>query len=396
VNDADTDPDAPETTVLCSYGEVGTKSSHVRRKMVDRLRENVAALLGDRGFDADVERRWSRLVVRAARPVAAAEAVAEVPGVVWARPAVRCAPTAAAIRDALTALAADHGETTAFAVRANRAGDPDAHGFTSTDLEREGGAAVVGATGAPVDLDDPARTYRVDCREEDAFVSRRSVAGPGGLPLGTQGRVVALVSGGIDSPVAAWETMRRGCVVVPVYVALGDYGGPDHVARALETVRPLAARAPNHDLSLRVVRAGDLVAELTETVVDTRMLSLRRLMLAAGEAVAEGAGASAVVTGECIGQKSSQTAPNVAATDDATDLPVHRPLLTRDKTDVTAMARDLGTFDDSTIPVGCERLSPPHPETNATVAAVRAAEPDDLLERARALVKEGAVDVLSP
>jgi thiamine biosynthesis protein ThiI len=139
------------------------------------------------------------------------------------------------------------------------------------------------------------------------------------------------------------------------------------------------------------VPAGDLVADLAASVADTRMLSLRRAMLAAAEALADRVGAHSVTTGESLGQKSSQTGANLAVTDAAVSLPVHRPLLTRDKNDVTEQARQVGTFDDSTLPVGCERVAPPHPETNATLAEVVAAEPDDLLDRARALVESAEV-----
>ena len=119
---------------------------------------------------------------------------------------------------------------------------------------------------------------------------------------------------------------------------------------------------------------------------DLRMLALRRFMLSAAEAVAEDVGAVGVVTGEAIGQKSSQTSANLAVTDAATTLPVHRPLLTADKPEITQRARELGTFDDATVDAGCDRLAPSLPETNASLEAVRAAEPDDLLERARSVV----------
>jgi len=114
------------------------------------------------------------------------------------------------------------------------------------------------------------------------------------------------------------------------------------------------------------------------------MLSLRRAMLRAAAVVADDVGAHSLVTGEAMGQKSSQTGRNIAITDVAVDYPVHRPLVTRDKPDIVAMARELGTFEDATLPVGCERVAPPHPETNASLEAVRAAEPDDLLDRAAA------------
>jgi thiamine biosynthesis protein ThiI len=378
-------------TVLVAYGDLGVKSRAVRRRMTDLLAENVAAVLDDRGVATSVEARWARLFVHPEDPAdtgAAARAAADVFGVVAARPCLTCEASLDAVVERLRAAAADHDAGDSFAVRARRVGPDDRHDFSARDVEREGGTAVAAVSGAPVDLDAPVRTYRVEVREDTAFVSARAFDGPGGLPLGTQGRAVALVSGGIDSPVAAWETMRRGCAVVPLYVDLGDYGGPDHRARAVETVRRLRRYAPGHLDGVWVVPAGDLVADLAASVGPTRMLSLRRAMLAAAAALAERESAHSVVTGEAMGQKSSQTGPNLAVTDRAVSLPVHRPLLTRDKNDIAETARRIGTFEDATLPVGCERVAPDHPETNATLAAVEAAEPDDLLDRARALVAE--------
>ncbi len=370
--------------VVVRYGEMGVKSSKVRTDMERRLRDNLLAMLDDRGIEGTVDRQWSRLRIDTPDSDAAADAAADTFGVVSASPVVTCEPTLDAIVDVLRAAAEAHPGGS-FAVDVNRAGSPETHEFSSPEVAREGGAAIVDVTDAPVDLDDPDVTYGVDCREDEAYVFTERREGPGGLPLGTQGTVVVLLSGGIDSPVAAWELMKRGAVVVPVYVDLGDFGGPDHQARAVSVVDKLARYAPNYDLRLRVAPAGDLVADLADAVHDTRMLSLRRAMLRIGEAVAADVGAHAVVTGESLGQKSSQTGPNFATTDAAVSLPVHRPLLTWDKTEITERARRIGTFTDSTLPVGCERVAPAHPETNARLSAVERAEPDDLLERAAAV-----------
>jgi thiamine biosynthesis protein ThiI len=384
-------------TVLVAYGEIGVKSSGVRREMVGTLADNLRALLADRGLDAEVDTRWSRLLVHPADASTAspdhetvttlAEAVADCFGVVSARPSLVCLAELDAILGALRDLSNGAPASDSFAVRARRVGPDGAHGFSAREIEREGGSVIESVTGASVDLDDPDRTYRVEVREDTAFVSAREFAGPGGLPLGTQGTSVLLLSGGIDSPVAGYELLRRGCEIVPLYVDLGDYGGPDHRARAVETARVLRRYAPAHLDRLWIAPAGDLVADLTDSVGDTRMLSLRRAMLAVAESVAQRVVAHSLTTGESLGQKSSQTGPNLAVTDAAVSLPVHRPLLTRDKNDVTEQARRIGTFDDSTLPVGCERVAPPHPETNATLAAVVAAEPEDLLERARSLAE---------
>lgn len=382
-----------ENVVAVGYGDFGTKSSEVRAKMARRLADSVRAALADAELPGTVDRRWSRIVVETTETDAVADAVAALPGIVWARPAVRTEAALDAVCDALRTLSTerDHGSGESFAVESRRVGPPGAHPFSSRDLKVEGGSALEAVTDAPVDLDDPDRTYRIEVRDDEAFVSAVQMDGPGGLPLGTQGRAVALLSGGIDSPVAAWRMMRRGCSVVPVYVDLGDYGGADHRARAREVATALSRRAPDEDVRLHVVPGGDVVQAVVDELRDTRMLSLRRAMLAAGEAVAREVDAHAVVTGESLGQKSSQTGPNLATTDAAVSLPVYRPLLTVDKTDIVEEARALGTFSDSTLPVGCERVAPSHPETNATLEAVEDAEPDGLLSLAREAAAERSV-----
>lgn len=384
-------PDAE--TVLVRHGELGVKSDQVRIKMERQLRDHIDALFRDRSIPGRVWTERNRIYIETEHIEDATEAATDAFGVVSASPAVRVEPQLDAILEAMqraTERAYDGGT---FAVRARRAGPSDAHSFSSTDLGREGGAAVgeaIESLGeeAVVDLDDPEFTVFVECRPEKAFVFLEKQDGPGGLPIGSQRPLVALISGGHDSPVAAWEAMRRGSPIVPLYVDLGEFGGIDHRARAVATVDRLAELAPQYDMRLRVALAAELVADLMSTVEATRMLSLRRVMLAVAERVADDHDAVGIVTGESIGQKSSQTTANLAVTDAATELPVHRPLVTTDKTDILECARELGTYEDTSIPAGCNRVAPDHPETNATVEAVEAAEPDNLLERAWAIADE--------
>lgn len=371
----------PDVAVV-RYGELGIKSGEVRSKMLNRLANNVAAVLADRSLAGEVEQRWSRVLVRGDDVDALARAASDVFGVVSTRPALTVEPIQEAIADAAERLAGDHPTGSTFAVRANRAGAPDTHPFSSQSLEREVGTVVGEVTGAAVDLDDPDVTYRLDVRENDAFVSAVEYDGPGGLPAGTQGKTVVLFSGGIDSPVATWELLKRGLEPVPLYVDLGEYGGPDHLARAEETARQVGRFAPHVDMRLRVADAGELVANLADETQATRMLSLRRAMLRMAETVAADLGAHSVATGESIGQKSSQTGANLRVTDAATSLPVHRPLLTCDKPDIVEQARAIETFRDATMNVGCERVAPTYPETGATLDQVDRAEPDELLDRA--------------
>ena len=387
-------PDAD--SVLIRHGELGVKSKQVRRKMEGQLADNLRAMLDARDLSGDIEQRRNRLFIHTDHPAGVTAAAADTFGVTSASAVTTVEPTLPAIKEALAATAREQYDGGAFAVDARRAGPAEAHPFSSTDIESDGGTAVRETIeelgGDPiVDLDDPDFELFVECRSDDAYVFCENRAGPGGLPLGTQRPVVALVSGGIDSPVAAWKVMKRGAPVIPVYVDLGDYGGPDHRARAVSTVKTLASYAPGHDLSLSVIDAGGVVTDLSQDLGALRMLVLRRFMLAVADAIARDHDAVGIVTGEAIGQKSSQTTANIAVTDAATALPVYRPNLTVDKSEITNHARTIGTFEDSTIDTGCNRVAPPHPETNASLEAVRAAEPDDLFERAGARARDCTV-----
>jgi tRNA uracil 4-sulfurtransferase len=377
-------------TVLVRHGDVGVKSGKVQTEMERRLRDNLAGILADRGVDAEVERQWSRLFVHTSEDhvEAATDAAADTFGVQSASPAAVVSPEQEVIEETLAVAAREHYREGTFAVRARRSSKE--HPFTSAELEREGGTAVWEAVEDPeVDLDDPDITFSVEVRETDAFVFLEKRAGPGGLPLGTQTKLVSLVSGGIDSPVATWEVMKRGSPVVPVYLDLGDFGGPDHEARAVETVRKLARYAPEQDMRVRKVPAGDVMRLLAEEVGPARMLVFRRFMYRVAEHIARDERAHGIVTGEAIGQKSSQTARNLGVTSAATTMPVHRPLLTMDKSDIVARARNIDTFTESTIPAGCNRIAPDFPETNSTLEIAENAEPDGLFE----LAEEAAENV---
>lgn len=374
-------------TVLVRYGELNTKSRSVSARMVDRLVAHLDSLLADRGLPGEIRTEPGRVFVKteSERVEDVARAAADTFGVVSASPVLPVDPDRDAIETALVETAAACYDGGTYAVDARRAFDD--HPFTSEDVEVFGGNAVAAGAAADVeprvDLDDPDLTVGVEVRREDAFVYVDRVAGPGGLPLGTQAPVVALISGGIDSPVAAHEIMSRGSPVVPVYLDLGAYGGVDHRTRALETVRRLSRYAPDEDWTLYEVPTGETVDRLVETLDRGRMLAFRRYMFQVATHVAREHDACGIVTGESLGQKSSQTSRNLTVTSAATDLPVHRPLLTWDKTEITERAREIGTFRESSIPAGCNRIAPDHPETNGSLDEIREREPTDLAERAR-------------
>ncbi len=373
------------STVLVRYGEIGIKSDGSRRRMERQLAENIRAILDDRGLTGSVEQTHTRLYVHTTTEEieSVTDAVTDTFGVVSASPVLRVDPTLAAITDALAESVRAHYDGSPFAVRARRAGPADAHDFSSTDIEREGGSTVAEtATEAgfepSVDLDEPEFTFYVECRDEDAYIFLERRTGFGGLPLGTQEPLVALVSGGIDSPVAAWQAMCRGALVYPLYIDLGPYGGVDHRMRAVETVERLKQYCPNTDCQLRVAPGGDGIEAAMEVTEMYRMLIARRFMFSVAEAVAEQLGAVGIVTGESIGQKSSQTTANLRITSSATDCPIHRPLLTMDKTEISEQAKEIGTYVDSTIDAGCHQFAPDRPATQPPLDRIREAEPSDI------------------
>jgi tRNA uracil 4-sulfurtransferase len=379
-------------TVLVRHGDVNTKSRSVKRYMEGLLAENLEALLAARSIPGDVERRWSRPLVHTTEEAveAATTAASDTFGVVSSSPCRTVSTERAQILEVLVETAHARYDGGSFAVDVRRA--DKTLPYTSEEFAREAGTAIWEAVDdefePEVDLDDPDLSFGVELREDTTFVSLEQRAGPGGLPLGAQEPVVALVSGGIDSPVAAYEMMRRGSPVVPVYVDLGEFGGVDHEARAMETVRILSQYAPGFEMPVYRVPGGEAVSTLVETMEEGRMLSLRRFFYRVAEIIAERIDAHGIVTGEAVGQKSSQTVQNLGVTSRATRLPIHRPLLTWDKHRIVDRAREIGTFTDSTINAGCNRVAPNRAETNARLEPLLAAEPDDLFELAEEAARE--------
>ncbi len=368
---------------IVRYDEIGIKSNQVRKKMERKLSTNIENILRDRDIDGRAKRAWSRIIIETENPEKAAEAVADVPGVSSTSAVIETPAEKNEIQEKVLELAEEKYDGGSFAMNVRRAGEKDVHSFTSQDLEREIGQAVmdqVEGVEPEVDLDDPGIEFQVDCRQDKAYVFMDKKRGPGGLPVGTQGKLVGLLSGGYDSPVALWRAMKRGAEIVPVYIDLGEYGGPDHRARVMDIADTLQSYAPNRDMRVRRIPAGEFIEELMDKTGDTRMLHYRRFMYRVAEIIAEEEGCKGIVTGEAIGQKSSQTLSNLKVASKAVDTPIHRPLISMDKKDIIEEAKDIGTHKGSKIPAGCVDIAPEYPETHADIEKVRENEPEKLFE----------------
>lgn len=246
---------------------------------------------------------------------------------------------------------------------------------TSPEVNRVLGAAIQRATGAPVDLEGAAVTVAVDLLPGRAFFSVEKVAGAGGLPVGTSGRVLALLSGGIDSPVAAWRMMRRGCRVDFAHFHSVPFLDRTSLEKARELVRLLVPWELG--ATLHLVPFGEAQRQIVAAVLrPLRVVLYRRLMLRIAESLARRAGAEALVTGDSLGQVASQTLPNLAVIGAAVDLPLLRPLIGMDKGEIAAQAERIGTFETSIVPDQdcCSLFVPKHPATRAHMEEVVAAE----------------------
>jgi thiamine biosynthesis protein ThiI len=247
--------------------------------------------------------------------------------------------------------------------------------FTSPQIEREVGGLIKEAKGWHVDLDEAELTIHLEVMSDHAFYYFGKEPGAGGLPTGTSGRVACLLSGGIDSPVAAYRMMRRGCSVLLVHF----HSYPILSRASQEKVREIAALLTKYQLRSRLllVPFGELQQQVVLAVPpELRVVIYRRLMLRIAEQLARRWRARALVTGEVIGQVASQTLENMTAIAEATTMEVLRPLVGMDKDEIIAQAERLGTYPISIIPDQdcCQLFTPRHPATRASLADVAAAE----------------------
>jgi thiamine biosynthesis protein ThiI len=362
-----------ERAALVRYHEIGLKGRN-RAQFERRFRENLGAALV--GFPVSkIERIASRVAVRVSEPesaLAIAERIALIPGVQSVSPAFRVPRTQEDIEGAALLAIREAGVFSTFRVTSHRSNTD--YPVPSMETNRAVGAFLQRETGAAVNLSAPDVTVRIDVVQGSAYVSSRELVGAGGLPVGMSGRMVALLSAGIDSPVASWRMMRRGGLVVAVHFS----GRPQTNDASERLVLDLGERlALTGGLArIYVVAFGDLQREVSLLCPpDLRILLYRRLMLVIAEKIAHVERAKALITGESLGQVASQTLDNIAAVDAVATMPVLRPLIGSDKLEIIADARRIGTYDLSTMPHTdcCTLFMPRTPETHVRVADLAAA-----------------------
>ncbi len=384
-----------ENLALLAYSEIALKSEPVRRRLENLLVDNLRYMLMRNGLaNAKISRIRGRIVIEGVDVEKAAKIAAKVFGVALAMPAVKTTTSLADIIEVATILAIKTvGKGQTFAVEARRSGRQS---YTSKDIENEVGSEILKRLAdrkIRVNLDNPDKKIYVEVRENAAYAYTHPLEGPAGLPLSSQGKVVALFSGGVDSSVATWLMMKRGALPIPLYFETSPYGDKNCRKRALDAMKFLREYATVADYRLTIVPYGKILTELINKAPRKLTCVLcKRTMYRIACKFAKTKGAKAIVTGESLGQVASQTLHNLSVLDEAASMPVFRPLVGMDKSEIEKLAEKIGIR--KIVAVGIKRCGavPIKPTTVARLEAVKQAEEsldiDSLIEGALKNIKE--------
>ena len=374
-----------ERVFLVHYGEIGLKGKN-RSYFENRLVQNIRRSLRGMGC-ADVYRIYGRILVTLhpdSDITAIREKLCKVMGIAHFALACVTEQNIEAIQTAALRWVQDKVFET-LKVETKRANK--SFPMTSPEISAAVGGYLIEHTGARANMQNPDLTCQIEIVENSAYIRVEKIRGIGGLPVGVSGKVLVMLSGGIDSPVAAWRMMRRGAKVIYVHF----YSYPYTDKASLEKVKTLAQLLAvwNFRTTIYLVPFADIQREIvTKTPAPYRVILYRRYMACIAQRLAKVVKADALVTGESLGQVASQTLGNLRAIEDAVEMPILRPLIGDDKEEIIRLAQQIKTFEISTLPHDdcCSLFVPDHPATNASIESVRAAEmnlePDALIEQA--------------
>ena len=356
-------------TILCHYAEVGLKIGN-RRFFENWLKQNIKAsllrVISKEEFD--IRKIHGRILVELKKDISKdknniTRALSDTFGVAYFAFAKTVSQDIRLIREeSLSILNENQFET--FKIKARR---PD-HRFllTAQQVNEDVGAFVLSKINKTVKLNDPDITCFIDIVQGVAYLYTEKIIGPGGLPTGANGKVVGLLSAGIDSPVATIMAMKRGASVILVHfhsVPMTTEDSIEKVKQLTEVLRRYQSRIHLYLVALTTIQKEILV----KTKEKFRILLYRRFMIRVAEMIAKKDKAKALITGESLGQVASQTLGNIAAIESVSTIPILRPLIGLDKQEIMDLAKHYGTYDISILPDQdcCSLFVPKHPATNA-------------------------------
>ena len=358
--------------VIARYSEIALKKGN-RRRFEEKLVDNIKTQLTHHETDfSDVKRIPGRIIIDSEDPKTAA-VVAKVFGVSSASPAKRIPAKIPDInKKAYKIFKNTKPEPESFRISANRLEKTSK--TTSQKINEKVGAFIVEKTGCKVNLTNPGLTLGVELCLDTAYIHTTRIQGPGGIPVGMSGKVAVLFSGGIDSPVAAWLLMRRGC-----RISLIHFMHADSVNRAPKKLVKLrdTLRAYHSDIDLVCIPAGDIERQLImNTPAKYRIIMLRRIFLKITSEYARKTKMEAIASGDNLAQVASQTLKNMAVIDSAAEKMWLRPLATFNKQEIIDLAKKIRTYEESIQEYCdcCHYLLPKHPSTGADEKTIRILE----------------------
>jgi len=352
--------------IVIHYSEIALKGKN-RRQFEDALLRHVRTALGPLAHE--VRKQQGRLICKPANhaePQQVCEILSCIPGIVNFSLGHSVPKDVEAIGGRAVKLLAER-EFTSFGVKTKRT--DKAFPMTSEEISRAVGASILrGLEGKQVNLRTPDLWLYIELTGKEAMLFTEKHAGPGGLPVGSSGEVMVSLSGGIDSPVAAYMLMKRGCRAIFAHIrneTQFSRGVTDKIEKLVETLTRYQLQS-----ILYMVPFGDLQRRIIAFVpADYRMIIYRRCMMRILNRLADREGAQAIVTGDAVGQVASQTLSNLQCIQEASQLPVLSPLIGMNKDETIAIARQIGTYDDSIEPYPdcCSFMIAPHPEIRGIV-----------------------------
>jgi thiamine biosynthesis protein ThiI len=350
------------SSLIVYYDEIGTKSGnrpYFEKKLVSNIRDCCPSLKG-----ASIRRLYGRIFIETSEELdmeETSEHLARVAGIASFSLAQAIETSEEALDAAVDAIELPEGVST-FKVDTRRS--EKRFPLTSVEVNQRLGARLQARSGWKVNLSAPDFTFHVDISQQGTFVYSGKQKGLGGLPVGSNGKLVSLMSGGLDSPVAAYKMFRRGCKVI--FVHFHNYSADARQVRekVVELVEQLAKYQSTSKLHL-VPFAMLQQALVTVVPPEARMVAYRRLMFRIAETILEKEGARGFITGDSVGQVASQTLENLNVIYDATTYPIFSPLIGDDKNTITNMSKQIGTYEISIKPYNdcCTFLVAKHPET---------------------------------
>ncbi len=380
--------------ILCHYGEIGLKGknrSYFEKKLQSNIRSTFQ-LFHPNGLES-VDRLFGRLVIRLSESgqsdlSSIEQSLKKVCGIVYFAPAININPEIEEITTNAVAIM-DDGKKTSFRVTARRTDKNFPK--SSQKINEEVGAAILEKTGKTVNLGFPDKTCFIDVVDGEAFVYTEKTSGQGGLPVGVSGKIMSLLSGGIDSPVASYYAMKRGATVSCVHFHSVPYTNEASIEKVREMIQKLTAF--QQEIKLYLVELASIQKEvMVLTEEKYRIILYRRFMVRIAEALAKKHRCGGLITGDSLGQVASQTLENMGVIEEAIDLPLLRPLIGLDKLEIIDKAKEIETYDISIQPDQdcCALFVPKHPATKARLKEILVEEEKLEVED---LVKEAVKNV---